>query len=515
MKLLQRFINAVRPARAATGTDLGPIGSAWVTLTRAVGDWFSGAWQQVAGPPDEESVRNSLNDAVVYACVRLLATDMSKLQPQIRKLSSYDVWEVAEHQTLSPLLRRPNHFQTWSRFIQSMMFSRLLAGDYYGVKLYEGSRVAEIIGLDPTKVTPLLANDTGNVFYRVAQEPLARVFDEEIIVAAADMIHIPYLPLAHPLQGTAPLDRAIMSARARQGILQNAAVLNENNSVPPGILIAPEGMTEAKLTALAEKWRKIPKGRVAVLDAAIKFESLSAKAVDSQSVELADLSAVDICIAFGVPPWKLGIGQRPSGNVEALQIMYYQDSLQWQKEDIEQALDVGLDVDKGVYIELDPATLYMMDSKTRAEVDAMLVKGIKSPNESRRDWNLAPVAGGNAVYLQQQNYSLSALDKRDQAAPAPSSAAPSPGSGPAPGPDDEEDVDEPEATPSARVSLPWEGVYDAGREYPSGCFVTHKGSLWARSGKPGTAEPGTDAAMWKLAAKGSKVREVVVLSEAV
>jgi hypothetical protein len=88
--------------------------------------------------------------------------------------------------------------------------------------------------------------------------------------------------------------------------------------VPPGVLTTPEGMTETKLAELADKWRKIPKGRIAVLDSSFKFEPLAAKYVDSQSQELADLSGTDICIAFGMPPWKLGLGARPIGTPEAL-----------------------------------------------------------------------------------------------------------------------------------------------------------------------------------------------------
>jgi len=49
---------------------------------------------------------------------------------------------------------------------------------------------------------------------------------------------------------------------------------------------------------------------------------------------------------------------------------------------------------------------------TKAEADAVSA-GIKSPDEARRRLNLPPVPGGASPYLQQQNYSLEALAKRD------------------------------------------------------------------------------------------------------
>ena len=48
--------------------------------------------------------------------------------------------------------------------------------------------------------------------------------------------------------------------------------------------------------------------------------------------------------------------------------------------------------------------------------------GFLSPNEARRMFfNLPPVAGGESPYLQQQDFSLAALARRDAATPAPPS----------------------------------------------------------------------------------------------
>ena len=71
----------------------------------------------------------------------------------------------------------------------------------------------------------------------------------------------------------------------------------------------------------------------------------------------------------------------------------------------------------------------------QATVEKDLVgAGIKSPNESRRRFDLTPAKGGESPYLQQQNFSLAALAKRDaQADPfAPNTPAAPPASAPAP-----------------------------------------------------------------------------------
>jgi HK97 family phage portal protein len=506
----------VRAAVDAFRRDtLQPVTSGLAALTRALSDWFSGAWQQATDPPDEEDLRTALGVAVVYDCVRRIATDIAKMSPGVRKLSDAGVWVRATHQVFSRLIYRPNHFQTWFQFIVSWVCSRLLAGNAYVLKLYKGPNIAELIVLDPTKVIPLVAWDTGKVFYHVGIEYIAGV-REDMTVASEDIIHDRYMPLGHPLIGTSPLERAMVAARARHGIISNAADLNEHASVPPGILTAPEGMTEEQLDELANKWRQIPKGRIAVMDASFKFEALAAKYVDSQSQEIGDLAGTDICIAFGMPPWKLGLGTRPVGTPEANQLIYLQDCLQWQIEEIEQCLDHGLDIPADVYVELDPACLLKMDSKTKAEVATILVKGIAKPDELRAWFDMEPVPGGDAVYLQQQNYSLAALDARDKLGPAPAgTGSPSPSA-------DHTEQDQPktpgEADQAATAQLPpvpWSGVYDAAREYPKSSLVTHRRGLWlAQTDIPAGARPGAgtlkEATGWRLiAGHGAPIPGVV------
>lgn len=66
-------------------------------------------------------------------------------------------------------------------------------------------------------------------------------------------------------------------------------------------------------------------------------------------------------------------------------------------------------------VEFDIRALLRMDTERRYKAHSDGVKGgWLSPNEARRAENLRPVAGGSTPYLQQQNYSLEALEKRDK-----------------------------------------------------------------------------------------------------
>jgi hypothetical protein len=59
-----------------------------------------------------------------------------------------------------------------------------------------------------------------------------------------------------------------------------------------------------------------------------------------------------------------------------------------------------------------------MDTATLVRsISEAIGSGAMAPNEGRKRLSLPPVAGGDTPYLQQQNYSLAALDERDKASP--------------------------------------------------------------------------------------------------
>lgn len=503
-------------ARAFKSGNLEPADSSrGGRVWRTIGDFRTGSFQQDDTTLGEGEQINVLATAVVYACLRLLVWDISKLPAQVCRLVK-GVWTEERHKWLTPLIRRPNYYQGWIDFIQSWLFSYFIAGNAYIIKVRGTGTVTQMLVLDPALVQPMVDRETGAIVYRVGLDPLTPISAEDTLVPASEIIHHRYMAFGHPLIGTSLLARAQMAASMRTGILEANANLATNNAVPPGVLIAPEGLSPDQLAEIERVWNARKSGKIPVVDAAFKFESLQAKFIDSQSKEFAEVGAVDVCCAMGVPPWKVGMATRPmSANVESANIIYYQDSLQLPIEHIEQVLDIGLEVAEDVYIRLCRDELFLLDSATRANVHAILVKGIMAPDEARAQWNLPPVAGGADVYMQQQNYSLSALQKRDQAAPAPSASATSPGGqGDAAGPADEseEDAEGPEQQPAAAsTGLPWKRVYDAGREYHAGDFVTHRGHLWHANIDVCGVEPGTEHGTWGLAAKGARGRPVEVV----
>ena len=99
-------------------------------------------------------------------------------------------------------------------------------------------------------------------------------------------------------------------------------------------------------------------------------------------------------------------------NIQSLNVEYYSQCLQVLIESIEVCLDEGLRTGEKLGTEFDIDNLLRMDSVTQMEV-LKNSSGIFSPNEQRAKLDKQPVEGGNSPMVQQQNYSLAALAKRD------------------------------------------------------------------------------------------------------
>ena len=195
-----------------------------------------------------------------------------------------------------------------------------------------------------------------------------------------------------------------------------------NGSTPGGLISAPGSIKPEAAARVKEFWETNYTGnnvgKVAVLGDGMKYESVTIPAADPQLIEQLQWTAETVASVFGVPAYKIGVGPaRTYNNIEALDAQYYSQCLQIHIESIELCLDDGLELKGDLGTEFDLDGLLRMDTATKVKAAAEGVKaGFMAPNEARAKFDLPPVQGGDSPYLQIQNYSLAALDKRDQAA---------------------------------------------------------------------------------------------------
>lgn len=422
----------------------------WRHGWRVIHEPFTGAWQR----NEEIKVGDLTCYPTLYACLNRISQDIGKLPFVLKREDSNGIWNTVENPAYSPVLRKPNSYQTAQQFRESWILSKLTDGNAYILKQRDNRGVVTALYvLDPCRVIPMVS-ESGAVFYQLnyttAQNLLPASYPaEQLIIPASEIIHDRMNCLHHHLIGVPPLCAAYWPAVKNLRILKSAAEFFANNAQPGGILTAPAGMSDEDAAALKAFWEENyagqHAGRIAVIGADMKFTPFAMKSADSQLVEQMRYSDEQICQPFGIPPFKVGIGAIPAGlGVDAINQLYYADALQGHIEAMENLLDEGLRISRPEGVELDLEPLLRMDEGKRAEVATKLVGGgIETPNEGRLRFNRAPLEGGDTVYMQQQDFPLDQVRKNkivdaNQNPIQPEPANDTPSEDDAPEPEDQE-----------------------------------------------------------------------------
>jgi HK97 family phage portal protein len=392
---------------------------------------FTGAWQR----NKEEDYGTVATYPTLYACIMRIAKDIGKLPFLLKEEQPSGIWKKVENTAYSPVLRKPNHYQTAQQFRECWQVSKLTQGNAYQLKQRdERGVVTKLYPLDPFRVKPLVS-ETGAVYYELQTSNLSLIPEDgsPLVVPAREIIHDREICLFHPLIGIPPLAAANWAVIKNLRILRSAAEFFGNNAQPSGILTAPGQINNDTATRLSDFWNSNftgqNAGKVAVVGDDLKFMPLAQNSVDSQVVEQLRYSDEQICQPFGIPPFKVGIGSLPAGlKADDINILYHSDALSDRIEAMENLLDEALGISRPLGVELELAPLWRMDEGKMAEVESKLVGGkIKRPDEARRRFDLEPTAGGDTLWGQHQDYPLGVLAERNDLAPvAPPTPDPEP-----------------------------------------------------------------------------------------
>jgi HK97 family phage portal protein len=414
------------PARGAGG---------WWPIVR---EPYTGAWQN----NDALGIESALSNPVVFRCVSLIASDIGKLPLRLVEVDANGIWAETTSPAFSPVLRRPNRYQTPGQFFEHWMFSKLLWGNTYNLKdRDQRGVVTSLYVLDPARVKPLVAPD-GSIYYELQTNDLAGLpaSDGQVVVPAREIIHDRWNCAFHPLVGLSPLYACGGAAAQALAMQTSSTTFFTSGGRPSGMLIAPTEIDQETANRISATWHTLGAGKTAVVGNGMKYEPVSSSAEESQWTEQMGWTAKVIAGCFGVPMSMIDSTQQPPyANNEASTLQYHSQCLQTHLTAIESALDVGLELPAPYGTEFDLDDLIWMDTatKTKAAHDAISA-GAMSPNEARlKYFGLGPVPGGDSPFLQQQYYSLEALAMRDLSAPAPATPTP------APAPTEETPVEEP------------------------------------------------------------------------
>ena len=291
----------------------------WWTAIGAIRESFTGAWQRNI----EIRAESVLTYSAVFACVTQIAGDISKLELRLVEEVEDEIWQPTDSPAFSPVLRKPNRYQTRLKFIETWITSKLIHGNTYVLKgRDQRGVVTALYVLDPTRVQVLVAED-GGVYYQLKRDDLSGLPEELRTIPAREIIHDTMISLYHPLIGVSPIYACGAAAMQGLAIQNHSTKFFGNGAQPGGVLTAPGNIADETVARIKTYWESEftgeNVGKIAVLGDGLHYEPLSVNAVDAQLIEQLKWTGDTVCTCFHVPAYMVNIGPPPPyANIDPL-----------------------------------------------------------------------------------------------------------------------------------------------------------------------------------------------------
>lgn len=346
----------------------------------------------------------ALKVATVYRCYSILTGLVATLPLEVkRRVDGRTREDASDHPLWQVLRRRPNGWQTPGLFRRQLMGHVLFHGNAYARIVRSGRRIVALLPLDARGMSVRQRVD-GSLAYTYASPAGGRAD-----IPQDEILHLRG-PSLDGYRGLSVLGHARESIGLSLSAEALAADTMRNGTAPSSVLTHPgslSGEAYGRLKASVEDYRagKSGAGGTIILEEGAKFERLGLSLGDAKYLESKELSALEICMFFGVPPhmvgltskqtsWGSGIEQQSIGFVTYTAI----DWLKMWEEALEFAC-IGPH-DGPIYLRFDVAGLLRGDLKARAAYyKTMFETGSFSPNDIRAKEDENPREGGDEYYV--------------------------------------------------------------------------------------------------------------------
>jgi HK97 family phage portal protein len=395
---------------------VGTSGGSWWPVVR---EPYTGAWQL----NDPLTAETALSNPSVFGCVTGISADIGKIAPPLLlEVDADGFWHETTNSAYTPVLRRPNRYQTAQQFVEQWMLSKLLHGNTYVLKGRDARGVVnQLYVLDPGRVKVLVAPD-GSVYYELQGNDLAGVAPEQpTVLPAREIIHDRFNCVFHPLMGIPPLYAISGAVTQAQAIQASSTTFFAKGGRPAGVLVAPTKLDEASAARIKERIANFRTGEILIAELGMKYESVGGSAADSQLIAQLGWTEEKVAAVYRMPISILNSSKQPPyANAEASQLQYKAQCLEPHLTSLAATLGEGLELPLYLKLEFDDTLLIWMDTQTRTQAaQGAIVSGL-APNEVRDIYyGLGPVKGGESPYLQMQNQPLDVLADPPPPAPPP------------------------------------------------------------------------------------------------
>ena len=360
---------------------------------------------------DHNMNREAMNEAVYYACIKVLSESIGKLPFKIMQAQEDKGVRVArEHPWYRTLNERPNRYMNASTFWGMMELCRNHYGNGYAWIDTRDPKHPQLWPIDPSTVQvwyddACLLKDAPDVYYRIASKK------GEVILGSEEVFHVK----SHlTLDGLVGISVREQLASVIQGNLKAQKYINklyDSGMTAKAVLQYTGNFKDTSTEALTRGIEAYAKGEmknkgienIIPVPLGMQLTPLNLKLTDSQFLEIKQYSALQIASAFGVKPYQVGDYSKSSyASAEAQQLSFLVDTLLFNLKQFEEEANWKIVTDgdyaKGYHSKFNTGVLLRADQKTQIDTLVSAVSNfLMTPDEARERLDLPNLPGGDQL----------------------------------------------------------------------------------------------------------------------
>jgi HK97 family phage portal protein len=338
------------------------------------------------------------NSELIFSAVSRIANTISAIPFRLYKGSA------PVRNSLSDLIGfSPNPNMTASRFFKTMEVCCCVTGNAYALKGFdERGALLRLDVFDPTRVTPILEQEAGELWYRIRPPN-----GDEYYVHNFYVIHIPFIS-TNGYVGISPVE-TLMSTLEHNAMIERISLEQLKKGVSAKIVIeAPANLGEAQRAAtirtLMDTYKQTG-GNILLLESGLTAKTLNMSLVDPKLLDADKLTRGKVAMVYNIPPHMLGDYSGSSFASQEQQMLGFltQTILSrvtaYEQELTRKCVTRGRRID-GYAVKGNMDAILRADSATRAEVYQKAIRGgWMTPNEVRSLYGEPPDESGGRLLV--------------------------------------------------------------------------------------------------------------------
>ena len=354
---------------------------------------------------------------IVYSAISKIATaakgiDWCLYQKGTSKKSKNT--QLEEHELLK-LLEKPNPMQARAAFIESVVGFRMISGNsYVEANVGTSDKMGKPLELwpvrcDKMKIIPGLNGYPA--FYEFKFGGTERRFPVDPVTLSSKIMHWKGF---HPLNdwyGLSPLEAAMLALDQNNAGQKWNLALMQNSATPSGVLQMKVSESNPRGALTADQYARIKKefeenyqgaknaGKPLVIEGGLNWQAVSLSPKEMDFLKSREATAIDLCVALGVPPEIMGLGQKTFSNYAEARLAFYEETVLPTLDDLRDALNSWLApaFGEGLYLDYDRDDIEALNTRRTTLMAGLKDVPFLTTNEKRRTCGFDDIEGGDEL----------------------------------------------------------------------------------------------------------------------